>query len=70
MFEVSPKGPKTLNPGKTCADCVHHNCGTGCMSVPRTGCKGFCMKKHKHRQCHHSGKMCKDFKQIEWRMIV
>jgi hypothetical protein len=70
MFEKSPKGPKTLNPGKTCADCVHHVCSTQCMSKPKMSCRGFCMARHRPKQCSMSGKMCKDFKQIEWRMIV
>ena len=70
MFEKAPKGPKTLNPGKTCADCEHHVCSTQCMSKPRTSCRGFCMVKHSPRQCSMSGKMCKDFKQIDWRMII
>lgn len=70
MFEKSPKGPKTLNPGKTCADCIHHVCSTQCMSKPKLSCRGFCMARHRPKQCSMSGKMCKDFKQIEWRMIV
>ena len=70
MFEKSPKGPKTLNPGKTCADCMHHVCGTQCMSKPKMSCRGFCMAKHRPKQCSMSGRMCKDFKQINWRMIV
>ena len=70
MFEEFPKGPKTRNPGKTCADCMHHICSTQCMSKPKMNCRGFCMAKHIQRQCSMSGKMCKDFKQINWRMIV
>lgn len=70
MFENSPRGPKTLNPGKTCADCMQHTCSTQCMSKPKMSCRGFCMAKHIPKQCSMSGKMCKDFKQINWRMIV
>lgn len=70
MFEKSPKGPKTLNPGKTCADCEYHVCNTQCMSEPKMGCRGFCTAAHGPKQCSMSGKMCKDFKQIDWRMIV
>lgn len=66
MFKKSSKGPRTLNPGKSCADCEYHRCNTGCMSVPREMCRGFCTKKHKPKQCHHSGKMCMYFKQIDW----
>lgn len=70
MFETSPKGPKILNPGKRCADCEHHVCSNQCMSKPKMSCRGFCIAKHSPKQCSMSGKMCKDFKQINWRMIV
>lgn len=70
MFEKSPKGPKTLNPGKTCADCAHHVCNNQCMNKPELSCRGICMAKHRPKKCSMSGKMCKDFKQIDWRMII
>ena len=70
MFEKSLKVPKTLSPRKTCADCEHHVCNTQCMRKPRMNCGGFCMAKHKPKKCSMSGKICKHFKQIEWRMII
>lgn len=70
MFEKSPKRPKNRNPGKTCADCEHHICGTQCMHKPKMRCRGFCIAKHRLKKCSISSKMCRDFKQIEWRMTV
>ena len=70
MLEKSHKGPKTLNPGKTCADCEHHRCDTWCMNKPKIDCNGFCMAKHKPKQCSASGKMCEDFKQVNWRTLI
>lgn len=56
------------NPKKTCADCVHHECTCGCMKTPREFCSGYCTLKHRRHNCFSSGKQCKNFKQIDWRL--
>lgn len=62
---------KTLikNPGKTCADCIHHSCNLGCVKKPKQFCKGHCIKTLSSRTCYASGKSCKYFKQIDWSNI-
>lgn len=70
MFEKAPKGPKTLNPGKSCADCVHHVCSSECMQKPHKVCKGYCTQTKYATRCSKSGKMCKEFKQVDWRKIA
>ena len=61
------KTKKILNPGKSCADCKYHECDIACMKDPREMCRGICTLKDKLRKCDASGKMCKDFKQLDWR---
>lgn len=55
------------NPGKSCADCIHHECRTGCMRTPKDICRGQCTLKKISKKCDASGKRCEDFKQIDWR---
>lgn len=59
MFEKSHKGPKTLNPGKTCADCAHHICESECIEKVR--CKAYCDISNKRIRCHASAVSCEHF---------
>ena len=59
MFEKSHKRPKILNPGKTCADCIHHICENECIN--KIVCKSYCEIDNKRIKCHASAVSCERF---------